>query len=136
MLRAILPSGIVLQSLGQALLANQAVRSGLGKSDFFVIESRAYNARRNEVVKLYDRLRQEAGCSMNLDLLRVAMPTGASSYQHKAGLENAVSVKAQVEWMLEGNSPGRIVVEHLDDAWAFRKYTSLPVVHLAEVVLP
>jgi hypothetical protein len=64
------------------------------------------------------------------------MPTGASSYQHQAGLESVVSVQAQVNWMLEGSSPGRIVTEHLDDAWAFRKYTSLPVLHLAEVVLP
>ena len=135
LLSAILPSRIVLQSLGQALLANPAVRSRLRNSDFFVIESRAYNARRSEVVKLYDQLRQETGCSLNLDLLRVAMPTGASSYQHKSGLANAVSVQAQVDWMLEGKSPERIVVEHLDDAWAFRKYTSLPVLHLAEVVL-
>lgn len=135
LLRAILPSGIVVQSLGQALLANPTVRSGLRNSDFFVIESRAYNATRNNAVKLYDLLRQETGCSMNLDLLRVAIPTGASSYQHQAGLGSVISVQSQVNWMLEGNSPERIVVEHLDDAWAFRKYTTLPVLHLAEVVL-
>ena len=85
-------------------------------------------------VALYDALRQETGCFMNLDLQRVATPTGAASYHHRAGLENIVSIEAQVRWLLEGRNAQRIVVEHLDDREAFAKYTKIPVVHLAEVV--
>jgi hypothetical protein len=70
---------------------------------------------------------------MNLDLQRVATPTGASSYQHREGLSSVVSIEAQVAWLLEGRKAERIVVEHLDDHAAFAQYTRLPVVHVAEV---
>ena len=82
---------------------------------------------------LYDALRQKTGCFMNLDLQRVATPTGAASYQHREGLATSISIEAQVRWLLEGRHAERIVVEHLDDRPAFAKYTKLPVVHLAEV---
>lgn len=134
LLRPLLPSSITMRPLGQALLANPKVRSSLKASDFYMIETRVYNARRREFVALYDALRRETGCFMNLDLQRVATPTGAASYHHHAGLENIVSIEAQVRWLLEGRNAQRIVVEHLDDREAFAKYTVIPVVHLAEVV--
>jgi ferredoxin len=132
-LRSLLPSTIKVLSLGQALLANQKVRLGLNASDFYIIETRAYNANQRTFVGLYDDLRHTTGCFMNLDLQRVATPTGAASYQHHEGLESMVSVEAQVRWLLEGRNAKRIVVEHLDDYEAFTKYTKLLVVHLAEV---
>jgi len=134
LLRSLLPSSITVLSLGQALLANPKVRSGLKASDFYMIETRAYNANRTAFVALYDALRREIGCFMNLDLQRVATPTGAASYQHHMGLENIVSVETQVRWLLEGRSAQRIVVEHLDDREAFARHTTIPVVHLAEVM--
>ena len=73
---------------------------------------------------------------MNLDLHRVATPTGALSYQHRMNVPATVSVEAQVVWLLEGRNAKRVVVEHLDDGAAFQKHTSLPVVHLAEVAEP
>jgi hypothetical protein len=124
-----------MRPLGQALLANPKVHTGLKANDFYMIETRAYNARRREFVALYDALRRETGCFMNLDLQRVATPTGAASYQHHTGLENVVSIEAQVRWLLEGRDAKRIVVEHLDDREAFAKYTNIAVVHLAEVVV-
>ncbi len=99
-----------------------------------MIETRAYNAQRREFVALYDTLRRETGCFMNLDLQRVATPTGAASYQHHEGLKSIVSIEAQVRWLLEGRKAQRIVVEHLDDREAFATYTMIPVIHLAEVV--
>lgn len=132
-LRSLLPSSIALRPLGQALLANPKIRAGLKADDFYMIETRAYNANRRRFIAFYDALRHETGCSLNLDLQRVATPTGASSYQHKEGLENIVSIEAQVKWLLEGRNVRRIVVEHLDDGEAFARYTTLPVVHLAEV---
>jgi len=134
LLRPLLPLSITMRPLGQALLANPKVRFGLKASDFYMIETRAYNARRREFVALYDALRHETGCFMNLDLQRVATPTGAASYHHHVGLENIVSIEAQVSWLLEGRNAQRIVVEHLDDREAFARYTTIPVVHLAEVV--
>jgi ferredoxin len=134
LLRSLLPSSIAVLPLGQALLANKKVRAGLNATDFYMIETRAYNANRKTFVALYDALRQETGCIMNLDLQRVATPTGAASYQHREGLTNIISIESQVTWLLEGRNAERIVVEHLDDHRAFAQYTTLPVVHLAEVV--
>jgi hypothetical protein len=73
---------------------------------------------------------------MNLDLQRVATPTGASSYQHREGMLNSISIEAQVQWLLEGRKAERIVIEHMADHEAFSKFTSLRVVHLAEVAEP
>jgi NAD-dependent dihydropyrimidine dehydrogenase PreA subunit len=133
LLRSLLPSSIAVLPLGQALLANKKVRAGLNATDFYMIETRAYNANRRAFVTLYEALRRETGCFMNLDLQRVATPTGAASYQHREGLVSMISIEAQVRWLLEGRNAERIVVEHLDDHRAFAQYTTLPVVHLAEV---
>jgi ferredoxin len=134
LLRSLLPSSIAVLPLGHALLANKKVRAGLNATDFYMIETRAYNANRRAFVALYDALRRETGCFMNLDLQRVATPTGAASYQHREGLVSMISIEAQVRWLLEGRNPERIVVEHLDDRPAFATFTNLPVVHLAEAV--
>jgi hypothetical protein len=133
-LRSLLPSSIAILPLGQALLANPKVRAGLNASDFYMIETRAYNANRRTYIAFYDEVRRAIGCFMNLDLQRVATPTGAASYQHREGLASIISIEAQVRWLLEGRNAERIVVEHLDDRDAFAQYTKIPVVHLAEVV--
>jgi NAD-dependent dihydropyrimidine dehydrogenase PreA subunit len=135
LLRSLLPSSIAVLPLGQALLANPKVRSGLNATDFYMIETRAYNAGRKNFVASYDALRRETGCFMNLDLQRVATPTGGASYHRHMGLENIVSIEAQVRWLLEGRNAKRIVVEHLDDRDAFARFTKIPVVHLVEVVV-
>ncbi len=134
MLRSLLPSSVKVRPLGQALLSNRSVRAGIKPTDFYMIETRAYNAHRREFVTIYDALRQETGCFMNLDLQRVATPTGAASMQHREGLATIISIEEQVKWLLEGRKAERIVVESLDDYEAFGAYTKLPVVHLAEVV--
>jgi len=135
-LRSLLPSSIRVRPLGQALLANPKVRAGLRPTDLYMIETRAYNANRRDFVKGYDALRQETGCSMNLDLQRVATPTGAACMQHREGLATIISIEEQVKWILEGRNPERIVVESLDDYEAFTTHTKLPIVHLAEVAKP
>jgi ferredoxin len=135
-LRSLLPSSVTVKTLGQALLENRSVRAGLKPTDFYMIETRAYNANRREFVACYDALRQETGCSMNLDLQRVATPTGAASMQHREGLATIISIGEQVKWLLEGRRPERIVVESLDDYDALSTYTKLTVVHLAEVAKP
>lgn len=128
----LLGPGVRVAGLGPALLGSEQVRSGVKRGDFYMIETRAYNARRNTQVMLYESLRRTSGCSMNLDLHRVATPTGVMGPHERAGLPPSVSVEAQVRWLLEGRSAERVVVEHPDDGAAFERYTSLPVVHLAE----
>jgi ferredoxin len=135
-LRSLLPSSVKIRPLGQALLANRSVRAGIKPTDLYMIETRAYNADHRNFVKIYDALRQETGCRMNLDLQRVATPTGAASMQHREGLATIISIEEQVKWLLEGRNPERIVVESLDDYEAFTTHTKLPVVHLAEVAKP
>jgi ferredoxin len=135
-LNSLLPSAITVRSLGQALLANPRVRAGLRPTDLYMIETRAYNANRSSFVAYYDALRQETGCMMNLDLQRVATPTGAASMQHREGLATIISVAEQVRWLLEGRAAERIVVESLDDHAAFAAHAKVPVVHLAEVAKP
>ncbi len=135
LLHSVLPSSITVRPLGQALLSSRKVRAGLKPGDFYMIETRAYNANRRKFIALYEEVRQEAGCFMNLDLQRVATPTGASSYQYRQKLPGTISVEAQVNWLLEGRSAQRIVAEHLDDHEVFSRFTTLPVVHLAEVAL-
>ena len=120
LLRSLLPSSITVLPLGQALLANPKVRAGLNASDFYMIETRAYNANRRTYIAFYDEVRRATGCFMNLDLQRVATPTGAASYQHREGLASSISVEAQVRWLLEGRNAERIVVEHLDDRACIR----------------
>jgi ferredoxin len=133
LLSSLLPSSIRVRALGPVLLEHPRVRAGLLAGDFLMIETRAYNATRKHAALLYDALRRETGCSMNLDLHRVAAPTGAAGYQHRESADCLVSVEDQVRWLLEGRSPDRIVVEHLDDRGAFAAHTDLLVLHLAEV---
>lgn len=132
-LRSLLPSAITVRPLGQALLENRSVRAGIRPTDLYMIETRAYNANRCSFVSVYDALRQETGCMMNLDLQRVATPTGAASMQHREGLATIISVEEQVKWLLEGRDAKRIIVESMDDYEAFSTNTNIPVVHLAEV---
>lgn len=136
LLPRLLGAAVRVRGLGSALLGNEKVRSGVKSSDFYMIETRAYNAQRNGQVMLYESLRRGSGCSMNMDLHRVATPTGAMGHHYRAGLPSTVSVEAQVRWLLEGRKAERIVVEHPDDGAAFERHVSLPVVHLAEVAGP
>jgi len=134
LLLPLLPRPTRFRSLGELLLANPDVRAGLRPTDLYIIEARAYNLRWNEMVKYYDKLRNEIGCSMNLDLHRVATPTGNMGMRYRGSFPQLVSPAAQVAWLLEGRQVDRIVVEHPDDFAVFEQHSSLPIVHLAEVI--
>lgn len=119
-------------SLGAALSSLPGVRRALRTSDLYVIEPRAYHADYQNLVKHYDALRRETGCTLNLDLQRIAIPAAARSLVQRLGLE-AVDDAVQARWILQGRSIERIVVEHIEDADAFSKVSGLPVVHLADL---
>ncbi len=130
-LRGSLPA-VRIDSLAMALGSLEAVRSRLQPGDFYVIESRHYHADRERLVHHYDGLRQRSGCSMNLDLQRLAVPTTASSMATQRG-QSGIDVLEQARWILEGTTPARIVVEDAADLAVFTAVSDKPVIHLAEL---
>lgn len=116
-LRRWLP-GARLQGLGEALVSQPRIRRRLTSADFYVIEARAYHVDHERLVTYYDCLRAETGCTLNLDLQRIAIPA---------------SDEAEARWMLQGRRPARIVVESLADRAVVAAATELPVLHLAEL---
>jgi ferredoxin len=130
-LRKWLP-GVPVLSLGEACLSLPDARRELHPGDLFIIEARAYHADRERLVRFYDALRHETGCDLNLDLQRLAIPTGATSLGGRFG-SGPVRVAGQVKWILEGRHPKRVVVENLEDGEAFRREGNIPVVHVASL---
>ncbi|MFA7282327.1 MAG: (Fe-S)-binding protein [Sterolibacterium sp.] len=119
-------------SLGQALSSQAGVRKQLRATDLYVIEPRAYHADYQRLVKYYDRLRQECGCDLNLDLQRIAIPATARSLpQRLDGI--APNDAAQIGWLLQGRKMSRIVVENFEDYVALAQASHCEVVYLADL---
>jgi NAD-dependent dihydropyrimidine dehydrogenase PreA subunit len=119
-------------SVGEALSSHSNVRRSLRASDLYVIEPRAYHSDYQRLVKHYDRLRANHGCSFNLDLQRIAIPATTRSLPQRLGLI-VHDDDAQARWVLHGRNITRIVVESLEDCAAVKKVSDIPVVHLAEL---
>ena len=119
-------------SLGEAMSSRASVRRRLRADDLYVIEPRAYHGDYERLVQHYDKLRTETGCSMNLDLQRIAIPTSTSSLPRALGWD-APADGAQMRWLLKGRDVSRIVIENDEDRAAFERVSSVPVVHLAEL---
>ena len=119
-------------SLGEALSGLAGVRRALGAGDLYVIEPRAYHADYQRLVKHYDALRADRGCTLNLDLQRIAIPASARSLPQRLGLD-AVDDEVQARWILHGRNVTRIVVESVEDGAAFEKVSACAVVHLADL---
>lgn len=118
--------GLRVRGLAETLLDGDAIYSVLGPRDLLVIDTRAYHADHPRLVRLFDGLRLRTRCQMNLDLQRLAIPTGADSLQ--AHSETAIS------WLLEGRDMDRIVVESPTDLDVLAARTDVPVVHLSSPV--
>jgi len=119
-----------IKSLGEALSSNTSVRRALRASDMYVIDARAYHADYERLVKYYDGLRRECGCSFNLDLQRIAIPAAAPGLGQTPEADDD---GAQARWILQGRQVARIVVESLDERAVFERVSGLPVVHLADL---
>jgi ferredoxin len=124
-----------LQSLGEALSGLSTIRANLRSSDLYIIEARAYHAERERLVKYYDELRLLHGCSMNLDLQRLAIPTTVHSHPQQMG-HSVFDSQDQAKWIIEGRSFDRIIVEDISDVAIFQAITNKPVLHLAQLGLP
>lgn len=118
--------------LGTALSLRAAVRGKLQASDLYVIEPRAFHGDYERMVGHYDRLQRETGCSLSLDLQRIAVPARSPGVAQKLGLA-AEGDAAQAKWLLHGRKPARIVVESLADRAALQAVSSVPVMHVAEL---
>ncbi|MFC1820833.1 4Fe-4S dicluster domain-containing protein [Thermodesulfobacteriota bacterium] len=132
-LRAWLPRSKVIH-LGEALLRIEEIRNNLKSTDLYVIDTRAFHADHSRLVGVYDRLRQEVGCVMNMDLQRIAIPTGVRGLRigYNRGM---VSPSEQARWILDGYRMDRIVIEDLEDMEVFRHSTKHKVIHISELAV-
>lgn len=119
-------------SLGLALSRHPLVRRALVAGDFYVIDPPAYHLEQEQLVRHYDDLRHESGCSMNLDLQRIAIPVTARSLRQRLGMD-AFDDTDQTRWLLKGRKMSRVVVENAEDMRVLRERAGVPVVHLAEL---
>jgi ferredoxin len=119
-------------SVGFALSSLPAVRKRLGAGDLYVIEPRAYHLNHATLVAHYDELRAQTGCTMNLDLQRMAIPARAAGLREHLGERRAFDGE-QVRWILKGRNISRIVVESELDRGAFERESVVPVIHAAEL---
>lgn len=129
LIKRLLP-GAGLSGIGEELLKLPEFRRQLYPDDLYVIDTRTYHADFKRLVVFYDELRKETGCMMNLDLHRVATPTGASLARRGAGVVDPLK---QARWILKGRDAARIIVEKIEDMEPFRKASDLPVLFIGEM---
>ena len=127
-----------IMSLGYVLTKQPFAINKLSKNDLYVIESKAYNADFKNMVIHYHQIKQQSGCQFNLDLQRLAVPTG--------GLENNAHRKdtktitppfdsnKQSQWILQELKINRVVVESVEDGIVMKQVSDLPVIHLSELL--
>ena len=115
--------------LGDSLIKHSELPKKLRPDDLYVIDSRAYHADYKKMVVIYDKLRNDTGCMMNLDMHRVATPTGASSLRKST----VVDPVEQAKWILEGRPATRVIVERLEDIEVFRAAGISNVIFVSEV---
>jgi len=125
-LREWLPEARVV-SLGEALSSLEAVRARLRATDLYVIEPRAFHADHARLVRHYDALIKARNLKTNLDLQRLAVPTGASSAAKR------VDPLDQARWILDGRAFERVVVEDAADCAVFARVTDRQVLHLGDL---
>ena len=117
--------------VGEAMLSLPEVRLAIGEGDLYIIDSRVYNTDFERLVKFYDHVVRERCVSANLDLNRVAVPTGAASLQARSGTgDEGAGVIDQARWIMKGKSFERVIYENPYDGVAFRKVTDVPVIHI------
>lgn len=119
-------------SIGWSLSSLPSVRDALGPGDLYVIEPRAFHLDHANLVRHYDELRAATGCTLNLDLNRMAIPARAHGLACSLGFEKPHDT-AQIRWLLKGRRIRRVIVECELDRAAFERECRLPVFHAAEV---
>lgn len=107
------------------------VQSKINEDDFYIIDAAVFHAHHAERVMHYDALRKQTGCSMNLDLNRVAIPTGIGSLAIE---QVQFDVKLQVQWLTQGRDFNRIIVENAAEVEVLQELTDKPVMCVSELL--
>lgn len=125
-------------SLGYVLSNLSLIKNKLSERDLYVIECRAYNANFQKMVTHYNQLKQHSGCQLNLDLQRLAMPTGGLDInKHRLDSKTTMTTfdpHKQSQWILQGLNVDRIVVESVEDGMAMMQVSDKPIIHLTELL--
>ncbi|MDX8405057.1 MAG: 4Fe-4S dicluster domain-containing protein [Mariprofundus sp.] len=113
-----------------AMSCDPALRHALREDDLYIIDAVAFHRHHARRALHYEKLRQATGCSMNLDLNRMAVATGIGSM---AARLQSFDLRKQVEWLLQGRNVQRIIVENPADQAVLIAMTGKPVLHLSEL---
>ena len=137
-LKSWLPDNNII-SIGLALSSQNHIRNNLTKDDFYVIDSRAFNTNPKRSLTHYHDLHERSGCEFNLDLHRIAVPTGSyiksGFYNVNNKHHNDFDLASQAQWLLSGRTFDRIVVEDIKDYELLPGITDKPVIHVSELAL-
>lgn len=118
--------GLPSKGLGEVLLGH--CRVGLRPGDLYIVDARAFNSDRERLVKFYDTLRQETGCTLSTSLQRAAMPAGPVR-----GTRSSFDGEAQTRWVLGRCRARRVIAESASELELYRTVSEAPVLHLGEL---
>ncbi|MDQ6994566.1 MAG: 4Fe-4S dicluster domain-containing protein [Mariprofundaceae bacterium] len=107
------------------------VQQQLTPDDLYIIDAAALHADYERRIEHYTSLREQTGCSMNLDLNRMAIPTGIASEAAKQG---AFDVNEQFEWLIRGREFKRVIVEHEADIDVLKTMTDKVVMGVSALL--
>ncbi|MDQ6952493.1 MAG: 4Fe-4S dicluster domain-containing protein [Mariprofundaceae bacterium] len=116
---------------GFVISCDSWVQEGIHADDLYIIDAAPFHADYKRRVEHYTSLRIKTGCSMNLDLNRMAIPTGIGS---EAAKQEKFNVCEQIQWLMQGREFARVIVENHDDMEVLRERTDKPVVCISELL--
>jgi len=114
-----------------AMSRTPALRQRLRADDLYIIDAVCFHAGHTLRAPHYDQLRRQTGCSMNLDLNRMAVATGIGS---RAESLQAFDVNRQLEWLLLGRRFQRVIVENPADQRMLAQMTGKPVLSVSALI--
>ncbi|MFC1522868.1 hypothetical protein ACFL6Y_10715 [Elusimicrobiota bacterium] len=117
--------------LGEALLSVDDFRKKFDPDTIYILDSRGYHARFEDLVFFYEKFNRETGCHLNLDLQHMGIVIGSSSLQAQSpqGHDRCL---AQARWALRGRKVKRVIVENMCDVRIFQKVTGVLVMHISQ----
>ncbi|MDQ6992661.1 MAG: 4Fe-4S dicluster domain-containing protein [Mariprofundus sp.] len=110
------------------IASHAAIQQNLNADDFYIIDATAFHANYAQRVEYYEALRQATGCSINLDLQRIAIPTGIN---HDSDTFNS---NKQIEWLFQGRVFNRIIVENKKEQRHLALISGKEVIHISELI--
>jgi len=103
------------RGLAEVLLRDTQRVAALRSTDLLILDARSFHVAYDRMLPLVIRVQRMSGCRLNLDLQRVAIPAD------------------EIEWILQGQDPERIIVENPADISSLRAQCDQEVVHLVDI---